>query len=344
MYEREHDVAKATSDTCTWLFKDLVYLQWLNQQNGLLWIKGHPGVGKSTLMKHITRNLRKDKSTVFASHFFHGRGTSIQHNISGLFRSLLHQIMIQIPELCHKVTFAFNRKCQTMGEYKTHWEWNQSELQDLFVAHAMEAVKKYQIRIFVDALDECGEDDAVNLVETFQSLADSLCICFSCRYYPLLALEDGLEILVERNNAQDIETYLLRQPIRFQLRKQIAKKASGNFQWVTLVTQKVLRLLRKGNPKKIQNIISSLPTELSGLYEGFLANIEESDKPQSLKMLQWICYAMRPLTFSELRFVMAVDEDTTCLSILECQESELFVDTDDDMEKRICDLSQGLAE
>ena len=345
MYDREHDVVNAINDTCVWLPQDPVYLQWFHQQHGLLWIKGHPGVGKSTLMKHVTHDARKDKTAIFASFFFHGRGSPIQHNPAGLFRSLLHQIMMRIPHLCDQITSTFIRKRQTQGEYETHWKWNQNELQHLFVTLAEKVAKQYQIRMYVDALDECGEDAAVSLVNTFQGLADSFSICFSCRYYPLLALEDGLEILVEKNNARDIETYLRHQPIKFQLREEIVKRALGNFQWVTLVTQKVFQLLRKGKSSPaIQVMISRLPAELSILYEGFLANIEESDRPQSLKLLQWICFAMRPLSLSELRFAMAMDEDTTYHSILECQESELFVDTDEAMERRVCDLSQGLAE
>ena len=345
MYEREHDVTNATNDTCTWLFQHPVYLEWCNQQHGLLWIKGHPGVGKSTLMKHIIRTARKDKSAISASYFFHGRGSLNQQNISGLFRSLLHQIMTQNPDLCNKITFIFNKKIIAQGEYKKHWEWNQNELRDLFVTHVVETAKKYQVRLYIDALDECGEDVAVDLVKTFRGLADSLCICFSCRHYPLIALENGLEISVEKNNAQDIETYLRHQSVGHQFREQIIEKASGNFQWSKLVIEQVSQWLRRGKPSRaISNMISSLPAELSRLYEGFLANIEESDKPQSLKLFQWMCFAMRPLSLSELRFAMAVDEDTSYLSILECQESDLYVDTDEAMKKRVCDLSHGLAE
>ena len=68
------------------------------------------------------------------------------------------------------------------------------------------------------------------------------------------------------------------------------------------------------------------------------------NQTQSLKLLQWICFALRPLFLSELRLAMAVDENTACFSILKCQEFELYVDTDDAMEKLVCDFSQGLAE
>jgi ankyrin repeat protein len=345
MYEREHDVLNATNDTCTWLSRNSTYLQWLNQQPGLLWIKGHPGVGKSTLMKPIIRDAEKDENIIVVSFFFHARGTSLQHNISGLYRCLLHTIMKRIPDLCNKIASVFTTKCQTLGKHKIDWDWNQNELQELFVSHVVKAAKTYQIRVYIDALDECGEEAAVDLVGTFQRMANFLWICFSCRHYPLIALEDGLEICVEKNNAQDIQTYLQHQLDDIRYQKQILDKASGNFQWVKLVTDQVRHWIRRGKPPKaIQNMITSLPVELSRLYEGFLANIDDSDTWQSLKLFQWILFAVRPLTLRELRFAMVVDEDTTYLSIQECKESELYVDTDEAMEKRVRDLSQGLAE
>ena len=114
MNEREYNMGNATNDTCTWLSQNPVYQQWFKKQHGLLWIKGHPGVGKSTLMKHIIRHeQKKDTSIIIASYFFHARGAPIQHNISGLFRSLLHQIMKRIPDLRRKITSIFHEKRQT---------------------------------------------------------------------------------------------------------------------------------------------------------------------------------------------------------------------------------------
>lgn len=45
-----------------------------------------------------------------------------------------------------------------------------------------------------------------------------------------------------------------------------------------------------------------------------------------------------------LRFALAVSADTSHTSIGQCQSSELYVGTDDDMERRVCDLSKGFAE
>ena len=107
MEEREYDVANATKNTCVWLSKDPVYMEWLNQRHGLLWIKGHPEVGKSTLMKYIMKEMRRNKDTIVLSFFFHARGTSLQHSILGLFRSLLHQIFWRIPSILREITNIF---------------------------------------------------------------------------------------------------------------------------------------------------------------------------------------------------------------------------------------------
>ena len=67
----------------------------------LLWVNGNPGAGKSTLLKYIYETVKqdRDKKSVFASCFFHGRGALIQKSPLDIFRSLLHQLAQQIPEL-----------------------------------------------------------------------------------------------------------------------------------------------------------------------------------------------------------------------------------------------------
>jgi type II secretory ATPase GspE/PulE/Tfp pilus assembly ATPase PilB-like protein len=56
MYIRQKNIRVALDNTCNWLFSTMEYRDWLDRRNiaehhGLLWIKGKPGAGKSTLMK-----------------------------------------------------------------------------------------------------------------------------------------------------------------------------------------------------------------------------------------------------------------------------------------------------
>ena len=104
-------------------------------------------------------------------------------------------------------------RCQTEGKFGDKWEWQANELQSFFKSNVVDAARTQKIRIYIDALDECGEDIAIDLVEFFRCFAAPVSICFSCRHYPFVALEGGHEIYVEDENEQDIEIYV-REKIR----------------------------------------------------------------------------------------------------------------------------------
>lgn len=351
MNDREYNVINASKNTCDWLSKNPTYIEWFSRQNGLLWIKGHPGVGKSTLMKQVLKStsMMKESNTIIVSFFFHGRGSSLQKTPLGLYRSLLHQLALRCSNVLRKISDIFSEKRDTQGEYGTKWIWNQNELQELFISQVERATKTHAVRIYVDALDECSTDASILLIDIFQEMAIASSICFSCRHYPLIALENGLVINVEAYNANDIRTYvsnqLGEQKSLAEIRYQIIEKASGSFQWVKIVAKIVVDWRKKGfSLKFIQKKITAIPEELSQLYEELLSGIDESEKSESLYLMQWICYAFRPLSVTEMRFAMVVDMDDTCLSIRDCQELEQYVATDEDMEKKVRHLSTGLAE
>src|SRR5437762_2502178 len=106
---RQYDITGECKGTCAWLLAHPKYRTWLNQFPGLLWIKGKPGAGKSTLIKYALRETEKQQPLDYtvASFFFHGRGTSIQRTALGLFRSLLHQILIKIRPLLSEFQSMF---------------------------------------------------------------------------------------------------------------------------------------------------------------------------------------------------------------------------------------------
>ena len=85
MYVRQKNIHVALDNTCNWLFSTTEYNDWISRKNievhhGLLWIKGRPGAGKSTLMKEALHRAEVKTSktgTTTAGFFFNARGTEI---------------------------------------------------------------------------------------------------------------------------------------------------------------------------------------------------------------------------------------------------------------------------
>lgn len=349
---REQNVISALENTCTWLLQDSEYLRWLDQRHGIFWIKGDPGAGKSTIMKNISRHAIKDENAIVVSYFFHGTGAAIQHDCLGMIRSLLHQLMVQISDVCSKVTDIFFMKQTKRTKRKfapspPFYELSRKDLKQTFLTCIAEAAKAYHIQIYIDALDECNEEAVVHIREFFRGLADSVCVFLSCRRnFPLVASEGESEVLVEPKNARDIETYLRHHfgQDREQVRDRILQKKPSNFLWVKLVTDQVHSWIMKDEPVQIiLNKVVSLPIGLDDLYEVIFNQIDESDLKQSLKLFQWISFALRPLSLQEMRVAMTLDEDLLHCSLDNPQESELYITNDEAMIERICYLSQGLA-
>lgn len=80
MSERQVSIPKAHSDTLEWIFSsESNFEKWLQRENGIFWIAGKAGSGKSTLMKFIHRHeitrsalvrWAAGNRLITASHFF----------------------------------------------------------------------------------------------------------------------------------------------------------------------------------------------------------------------------------------------------------------------------------
>lgn len=319
------------------------YQKWSNQRQGLLWIKGKPGVGKSTVLKHALEEAETagDRGTTLASFFFHGRGILIQKSVVGLFRSLLHQLLQKMPELLAEFSSLYTERVKTEGEFGVNWSWHEKELRNFFKSSVVKAARTHKICLYIDALDECGEDAAVDLVVFFQRFGSSLSICFSCRHYPVITLEGGLEICVDTT----IGAHITRPDIANPVANKIAARSLGNFQWVALVVPRIVKLFKNGHSlPKLMTRIEQIPSELSDLYKELLGSIDEEDMLQSLTLMRWAMFAIKPLTLDVLRFALVMSTASSFTSLRDCQSSVFFSKSDEELKRRILSLSQGLVE
>ena len=280
-----------------------------------------------------------------------------------MFRAILHQLLSQIPTARADFKRLWEEKARHGGG--PILEWRLEELRDIFSSFLLRAAKDTSIRIFIDALDEAGEDHAQDLLSYVHELNTEIhasnapiSLCFSCRKYPFFARNGGLEICVDDENHKDIEAYLVAELRRLLdqetidetvlnvLQADLAKKASGVFLWVYVMVPFIAKQYNDGEHlDAIRGKLDQIPSDLSHIYKHVLTEVVDVEKrPRTLQLLQWIFLAKWPLTVTELRHAMASDDSSVRPSQYSIAESKGFIDNDVQMRKLVISLSGGLAE
>ncbi|KAJ5281262.1 hypothetical protein N7478_006634 [Penicillium angulare] len=309
---RKLNIKKAHSKTCQWLLDHPEYKAWLDptrltQYHAFLWLSGKPGAGKSTIMKFAY--LRMKKKVVAASFFFNARGEYLERSVIGMYRSLLYQLLTGYPEL-QKVLDKFD----SIPLGQEHLSLN--VLKDIFY-DAISALGQRHFVCFVDALDECDEQQIRDMIEYFEDLGSQCMsegipfrVCFSSRHYPYISIQGGVKLTLESEigHTKDLEDYItnrlrIQDPSLFQeLKSQLLDKAAGVFMWVILVVDILNKEWHRGG-LALRKRLEDLPSGLSELFRDILRRDTENME-QLLLCVRWIMFARRPLQPDEFRHAL----------------------------------------
>jgi len=366
MNYRRQEIRKAFSGTSTWIFQNESYRQWMDEDCRLLWIKGKPGSGKSTIMKRILDSFTGERipNHLQLCFFFHRRGSQLQYTQLGMFRSLVHQLNCQVPLVRTMFDTAWAEKKRSQGGEAYARNWRLEEVRDLFSTLLVAAAEKRKIRIFVDALDEAGEDAAKDLLYYFHALSNDISeiqahvsICFSCRRYPVFASHGGLEVWVDQENHDDITTYTVAE-LNMQLvkdtghqkaveilKRELIRKASGVFLWVALMLPLVTKDYNDGEfLPSILRRLDQVPSDLSQIYEYILTKVVDLEKrSRSLRFMQWIFFAERRLAGVCIIHALACDDNPIRWAQISVKDLDSTAN-EAQIEKSVLSLSGGLAE
>jgi hypothetical protein len=216
---RLDNIEDAHGRTCNWLHQQQEYQDWLNEDkrsehHGFLWMKGKPGAGKSTIMKHCVNSKVMLKSASVISFFFNARGGILEKSVLGMYRSLLFQVLKVIPRMQDK----FLSECLGKQEIEGVYNWSIEEIQSI-LHKVVKMLENNHLVCFIDALDECEESEVQEMVEFLETLAEtafthhkSLHIFLSSRHYPHISINNGIHLIVENQSGheKDIEAYVRR--------------------------------------------------------------------------------------------------------------------------------------
>ncbi|KAJ2974990.1 hypothetical protein NUW58_g8485 [Xylaria curta] len=210
---RRQQVSKAHANTFEWIFRGVLpnktarigFPDWLLNGNGIFWICGKAGSGKSTLMKFISRHpttldyLQRwsvSQPLVLGSFYFWNPGTDLQKSQEGLLRSLIFEILRQCPELAIHAQITYHSssvftKGTTRGGIQPAAEtigkegWTLRQLTEI-LKNLLDHDRSRKFCFFIDGLDEYKArytQDHQELIDALKKLATSpnIKLCVSSR-------------------------------------------------------------------------------------------------------------------------------------------------------------------
>ncbi|EKJ75248.1 hypothetical protein FPSE_04566 [Fusarium pseudograminearum CS3096] len=305
-------------ETCTWLLTNKEYQAWLDKENvkdhhGVLWLKGKPGTGKSTLMRFaVSRLSLAHPEDIKINFFFNARGVGLENSTTGMYQSLIYQLFSQVPRL-KSVFDNFTRL--ELPEADVQESWELSSLQRIF-EHAVRELESHRLWVFVDALDEGDEDEVRNMIKFFKDLGGyaktanvDMRVLFASRHYPQIMISHKVEIILEseKEHYLDIERYIqselyIEDGMTAQgIQEEVINRASSVFLWVVLVVKILNKAAATGMNQKQK--LQELPSDLSTLFKGILTRDVENMKG-TLLCVQWVLFSRKPLTREELYYAI----------------------------------------
>ncbi|KFY31660.1 hypothetical protein V493_00915 [Pseudogymnoascus sp. VKM F-4281 (FW-2241)] len=348
------NIKEAHAKTCQWLLSKSEYQDWLNidkfsEHHGFLWIKGKPATGKSTIMKFAyTHAMNTMKDTIVISFFFNARGENLETSVLGMYRSLLVQILTKLPHLL----YLFDSLGMMSPNNDDYGQWDIEIVEKLF-GRAVDNLRRHSLTCFIDALDECEEDQVRDMVQFFESIGHRVdssqirfSVCFSSRHYPHITVEKSVQLTLEgqEGHEQDMANYLHsklkagRSKQVEQIQDEILERASGIFLWVVLVVKMLNTEFDRGRIHALRKRLDKIPNGLDELFSDILTR-DSQNMEEMILCLQWILYAKRPLKREELYFAILAGVEPETVTSWDPEEV-----TTQDIERFVLSSSKGLAD
>ena len=312
---REETIADAHRKTFRWIFDESGravlpwnnFVTWLENGEGIYWISGKAGSGKSTLMNFLCQHERTKealeiwsgtKDILTAKFFFWSAGTMMQKNFDGFLRSLLWQILMEFPDidvLPSRVESRSEQKRRTAPYSQGSLGiWTKRRLHETLQETINKVRGSCYLCFFIDGLDEF-DDDKDDLIDFVLKLVSNtgVKVCLSSR--PDEEFQDAFGSSA-RLRLQDLTHEDIRQFVddRFQEKPQLVSMASENeyemnqvkerivvraegvFLWVSLAVKDQIRGLKKDDsPEQLQDRLACLPKEVEGIYARMLDRIDK---------------------------------------------------------------------
>ncbi|PNP51308.1 hypothetical protein THARTR1_08065 [Trichoderma harzianum] len=311
-----------------WVLENDKFKLWYDDDDTkgqLLWITGDPGKGKTMLACGIIdelavqTRLENPESKIILSYFF-CQGTDSRINSAvAVLRGLLYLIIHQQRSLISHIKSKYDIAGKSLFEDVNAW----TALSQIFITILQDTSIDNTILI-IDALDECGTDQAklLDFILQHSSLPRVKWIITS-RNGPVIEQKLSthhsralLSLDLKDNEASisdAVETYIKHSVSRLdvvrddkalqdELEEAMQQKANGTFLWVSLV----MKELEQVESWDALQVIDEIPSDLKEVYTRMLGQIlqlKRGSHTYCMQLLATACATYRPLSLSELGFL-----------------------------------------
>ncbi|KAF4904338.1 Ankyrin-3 [Colletotrichum fructicola] len=302
---RKH-LSSRVPGTGEWIASNSTYNNWLKgEEQGLLWIKGIPGSGKSVLASKVVRDLSQNQPATPVLYFFFRKIIDANHEPVALLRDWLDQLLLYSPPLQKQIKEHVENK-RSLNSMSMEGLWK-----DLRVALSGLHGKAFCI---VDASDEMDRHHwtfirALGELGTWKPHRVKVLVTsrFMPEMEPLMRGPNHSQIqlqsdLVDVDIATYVRTSLESSDISLEdqkfIREAIPGQAHGIFLYAKLAIDAFLN--PGANAKKV---LKAFLQDMSAIYSNLLReHSRRSGVPEDVQLfiLQWITHATRPLGLLEM--------------------------------------------
>lgn len=319
---REEGITDAYMGTFQWIWTS-DFPSWLSVDGSpLFWIRGKPGSGKSTLMRHIwdhdelSRLLNSGphgRPMIKAAFFFYYRGSYVQKSFEGMLHSILFRILEQEPRLAEILLPEF---AELESGQRNQWTWTLPKLMAAYGAILAQQTIPVDLLLFIDALDEYdGPPEAIvefirSSVEKSSQGTTRVKVCFSSREWTAFEEDFSREsgVRIHEHTTDDIHNYIssrlqtdliisqklvsgtedVKSDIR-EMQQTLVDRANGVFIWVKAVLDEVCRRFHNRTPtSELLLYLKGVPDDLDRLYTDAIKRIPHEYRMQTYFMFEII--------------------------------------------------------
>lgn len=324
----KREIPRPKSGTGSWLLNNDAFQSWISRQDeSVLWLSGHPGMGKTVLMSALIEKLKACNDPQCRVIYCFCSGKNQATTYPAILRTLVHQMLTggHTADLLER--FVKIHKTAKVHE-------SPALLWDVFVS-LIEETKGITVCV-IDGLDECEE---ATYDSFFKGLGEYMAESssspepekgkvkwvFATRPYPDIDLyfhrslpkkryrtrgEDQQEVIEDdimlfvKDRVKFIAQYKDWQDgLDGSVTNYTRDKLEGSFLWVHLT----LKSLETTSSREVMTKLKEIPLEVKDIYRNIMDGI--SHQNIVLRILRWIVYAFEAPRPTDLVVALQVGSD-----------------------------------